>query len=392
MLRCLFQPPEESRRCSGVEVQWGEGWGHLPWPPGLSPAPVLLSPLSPTHSLLLSPVSTYRYPLSSPSLAPHSLLLLGVPTMGGRALPFAATWGILWGQGEHKTPAPLDWEGTQAGSTLAPSRVENGDLTRTPFLPTPGTAAVHLEKCQLQGGQRCWCGGMDPLSHRTNPEPMRSAGRGCRGSRTCCWDHPVLQAAGPGHHLLPPAPSARPLPPSCCPPRPGPDPDAGIAAAKLRKQSEPFKAEGGSPRGAGGLEAAAQGDPSGSAGGAPGARWGAGGGLGGGTEAGTEGAGGLLGQPPLQHFVLLLGRLTHHLPGEKHGDMLCHDRTRAPGMGTGTILCPLCLPVTPQCCPARTSPSRVSMVLIITVFLVCTSEPRWSGLVSAGVRTHGMGS
>lgn len=251
MLHCLFQPPEESRRCSGVEVQWGEGWGHLPWPPGLSPAPVLLSPLSPTHSLLLSPVSTYRYPLSSPSLAPHSLLLLGVPTMGGRALPFVATWGILWGQGEHKTPAPLDWEGTQAGSTLAPSRVENGDLTRTPFLPTPGTAAIHLEKCQLQGGQWCRCGGMDPLSHRTNPEPVPSAGRGCRGSRTCCWDHPVLQAAGPGHHLLPPAPSARPLPPSCCPPRPGPDPDAGIAAAKLRKQSEPFKAEGGSPGGAG---------------------------------------------------------------------------------------------------------------------------------------------
>lgn len=34
--------------------------------------------------------------------------------------------------------------------------------------------------------------------------------------------------------------------------------------------------------------------------------------------------------------------------------------------------------------PALASPSRVSMVLIITVFLVCISEPRCSGLVSAG--------
>lgn len=44
----------------------------------------------------------------------------------------------------------------------------------------------------------------------------------------------------------------------------------------------------------------------------------------------------------------------------------------------------------PTCPPAAlTSPSRVSMVLIITVFLVCTSEPRWSGLVSVGRGTQG---
>lgn len=42
------------------------------------------------------------------------------------------------------------------------------------------------------------------------------------------------------------------------------------------------------------------------------------------------------------------------------------------------------LPSTLRSHPALTSPSRVSMVLIITVFLVCTSEPRCSGLVSAG--------
>lgn len=65
MLHCLFQPSEESYRRSGVGVLWGEGWRHLPCPPGLSLATLLLSPLSPTHSLLLSPVSTYKYPLGS---------------------------------------------------------------------------------------------------------------------------------------------------------------------------------------------------------------------------------------------------------------------------------------------------------------------------------------
>lgn len=79
MLHCLFQPPEESRRRSGVGVQWGEGVGCLPWPPGLSLAPLLLSPLSPTLSLLLAPVSTYRCPLGSPAWPLRSLPLLGVP-------------------------------------------------------------------------------------------------------------------------------------------------------------------------------------------------------------------------------------------------------------------------------------------------------------------------
>lgn len=74
-----------------------------------------------------------------------------------------------------------------------------------------------------------------------------------------------------------------------------------------------------------------------------GAKWGAGGGLGGGTEAGTEGAGGLPGQPPLQHFVLLLGRLAHHLQGERHHEMPCRAGTGDPSTGTGAMLGPPCL-------------------------------------------------
>lgn len=123
-----------------------------------------------------------------------------------------------------------------------------------------------------------------------------------------------------------------------------------------------------------------------------GIRWGAGGGLGGRTEAGTEGASGLPEQPPLQHFVLLLGRLAHHLPGERHRETPCRASTGAPSAGTGAVLSPPPrLPTTARYHPALTSPSRVSMVLIITVFLVCTSEPRCSGLVSASKRTQEMG-
>lgn len=60
-----------------------------------------------------------------------------------------------------------------------------------------------------------------------------------------------------------------------------------------------------------------------------GARWGAGGGLGVGTEAGRKDASELPEQPPLQHFMLLLGRLTHHLPGEKVREMSCRADTGA---------------------------------------------------------------
>lgn len=64
----------------------------------------------------------------------------------------------------------------------------------------------------------------------------------------------LAQATTCSPQPLPPVPSL----PSAAP-RPWPDPDAGVAAAKLRKQSEPFEAGGESPGGVRAPEAAAWG-------------------------------------------------------------------------------------------------------------------------------------
>lgn len=69
--------------------------------------------------------------------------------------------------------------------------------------------------------------------------------------------------------------------------------------------------------------------------------------------------------------------------GERYRETPCRATPEPPVWGQALSSVP-CLPTTLRCQPALTSPSRVSMVLIITVFLVCTSEPRCSGLVSAG--------
>lgn len=69
--------------------------------------------------------------------------------------------------------------------------------------------------------------------------------------------------------------------------------------------------------------------------------------------------------------------------GERHRETPCRATPEPRVCEQGPSSVP-CLPSTLRLHPALTSPSRVSMVLIITVFLVCTSEPRCSGLVSAG--------
>lgn len=226
MLRCLFQPPEESRRRGGVGVQWGEGWGCLPWPPGLSPAPLLLSPLSPTHSLLLSPVSTYGYPLGSPSLAPRSLLLLGVPMMGGTGTALLCPTGLPLGPGGAQGPGPPELgAGRRLGAPWLWAGRRMGGLAWTPLPPIPGIAAIHPEKCQLRGGRRCWGwgGGTGPHSHGMNPEPVPGVGRGLRGdpepaAGTVRLSGELAQATTCSPQPLLPVPS---LPPSCRPPGPG---------------------------------------------------------------------------------------------------------------------------------------------------------------------------
>lgn len=199
MLRCLFQPPEESRTRGGVGVQWGEGWGRLPWPPGLSPAPLFLSPLSPTHSLLLSPVSTYGFPLGSPSPAvPAQPPAAGDPLHGvgaGRCpQPLGAASGAGGGRRGLGAPQPLPIPGTAAappgetpalGRAAVPSRGDGSCSCGTDPEPVPG----------LGGG----CGA------RGDPEPAAGTLRlsGELAEATTCSPHPVL-----------PVPSV----PCCCPP------------------------------------------------------------------------------------------------------------------------------------------------------------------------------
>lgn len=154
MLRCLFQPPEESRRRGGVGVQWGEGWGCLPWPPGLSPAPLLLSPPLPlTHSssLLCPPTGT----LSAHRAWPHAASCCwGSPSLGGGGhcppLPHRAASRAGGSMGSRSPPelggGHAGWEhpGSEPGG-------EWGAWPRSLFLPIPGITAIHSEKCQLRG-------------------------------------------------------------------------------------------------------------------------------------------------------------------------------------------------------------------------------------------------
>lgn len=102
-------------------------------------------------------------------------------------------------------------------------------------------------------------GGMGPHLRGMDPKPVPSVGRGLWGdpepaAGTVRLSMELAQASTCSPHPFPPVPS---LPPAA--PRPWPDPDAGVAAAKLQKQSEPFEAGGESLGGVGGPEAAAWG-------------------------------------------------------------------------------------------------------------------------------------
>lgn len=130
MLRCLFQPPEESHTRGGVGVHWGKGWQCLPWPPGpLSSSSHSLPPLS---HLLTPPLSCVHLQVPSRLMgpAPCSLLLLGVPATGGGGHCPPLPHGAAFGAGESEGPEP-PWAGgdTQAGGPLALSWAENRGLS-----------------------------------------------------------------------------------------------------------------------------------------------------------------------------------------------------------------------------------------------------------------------
>lgn len=306
--RCssVYFSRRQSRTRGGVGVRWGEGWGRRPWPPGLSPALLSLCPLSPTHSLLLFPVSTYGFPLRSASPVPAQPL-------SPPPAPDGATFRAAWG-GE-RSPGPRS----------------------TPTSPRPRhLCSPTQEKRQLRGGLRCRAG-RRLLLLRDRPRAGRGL-RGAGGCRTRCWD--------PRPPPAPPTPSCLSPPSLSAAPRPGPDPGASCEALRSRRRE---------PGGAGGARAVP----------------------GGGRVGGSTGLGGAEGR-------LGTGTESSTAPRAAAGS------PRSPPEGKEREMMPRPQSVPPTCPPAAlTSPSRVSMVLIITVFLVCTSEPRWSGLVSVGRGTQG---
>lgn len=198
--RCssVYFSRRQSRTRGGVGVRWGEGWGRRPWPPGLSPALLSLCPLSPTHSLLLFPVSTYGFPLRSASPVPAQLLSPPPPRMG---LPLGQRGG------ESGAPAPG-----------APQP-----------LPVPGISAAPPRRNASSGAGCGAVRGDGSCSCGTAPE--RGGGCGARGD--------AEPAAGTrGHHRLPPPLPACPLRPSLPPPGP---------ALILALAAKPCEAEGESP-------------------------------------------------------------------------------------------------------------------------------------------------
>lgn len=207
----------------------------------------------------------------------------------------------------------------------------------TPTSPRPRhLCSPTQEKRQLRGGLRCRAG-RRLLLLRDRPRAGRGL-RGAGGCRTRCWD--------PRPPPAPPTPSCLSPPSLSAAPRPGPDPGASCEALRSRRRE---------PGGAGGARAVP----------------------GGGRVGGSTGLGGAEGR-------LGTGTESSTAPRAAAGS------PRSPPEGKEREMMPRPQSAPPTCPPAAlTSPSRVSMVLIITVFLVCTSEPRWSGLVSVGRGTQG---
>lgn len=131
--------------------------------------------------------------------------------------------GLPLGLGGPQGPSPPGpGGGRRLGAPWLQARQRRGGLAQTPLLPIPSITAMHLEKCQLRGGQRCWCRGTGPRSRGMNPEPMPGVGRGLRGDPEPAAG--IIRLSGQlaqANHRLPPAPPACPLPPSCRPPGPG---------------------------------------------------------------------------------------------------------------------------------------------------------------------------
>lgn len=233
-------------------TRWGGGAvGRGVGAPALAPGPLSGSSLSlPPLSHSLTPaLSCVHLRVSSPLSQPRPRAASLPPPA-----PDGATFRAAWG-GE-RSPGPRS----------------------TPTSPRPRhLCSPTQEKRQLRGGLRCRAG-RRLLLLRDRPRAGRGL-RGAGGCRTRCWD--------PRPPPAPPTPSCLSPPSLSAAPRPGPDPGASCEALRSRRRE---------PGGAGGARAV------------PG-----GGRVGGSTGLGGQKGGWAPGQSLLQHLVLLLGRLAHHL-------------------------------------------------------------------------------
>lgn len=339
-------------------------------------------PFTHSSSLLCPPTGT----LSAHGPGPVQPPAAGGPHHGGGGhcppLPHGAAFGARGSEG----PEP-PWAGgnTQAGGPLALSWAENRGLSpdHAWLLPTPSIAAVHLEKSQLQGGRRCWWREMGPHSCGMKPKAVPSVGRGLWGdpepaAGTVRLSMELAQATTCSPQPLPPVPS---LPPAA--PGPGLILTLALPLRSCKSRASLLEPEE-RARGVWGAQRQLHGgDSSGSAGGAP--RGKVGGRRGAWRRDGGRDRRCLWAAGAASSTALHAAAESPHSPpvGERHRETPCNATTE-PRVRDQALCSAPCLPTTLQCRPALTSPSRVSMVLIITVFLVCTSEPRCSGLVSAG--------
>lgn len=231
---------------------------------------------------------------------------------------------------------------------------------------------------------------MGPHSCGMNPKPVPSVGRACGGIQNLLLGPSGSPWSWPRPPPAPPRPSHLSRPSLLPPPGPGLILTLALPLRSCESRASLLKPEERAQGVCGPQRQLHGGDSSGSAGGAP--RGEVGGRRGawrrdGGRDRRCQWAAGAASSTALHAAA----GSPHSPPvGERHRETPCRA-TPEPRVWEQVPSSVPCLPTTLRCHPVLTSPSRVSMVLIITVFLVCTSEPRCSGLVSVGGRTQGMG-
>lgn len=153
--------------------------------------------------------------------------------------------GLPLGPGGEQGPSPPGQEGMQVGNRWRPGG-KQGAWPGPHFSPSLASPPCTQRSASSGEGSGAGAGdgGRGPCSCRMNPKPMPAAGRGLWGIQNL-----LLGPSGsPGSWPRPPPAPPQPLlpvpclPASCHPlPRPGPDPDAGVAAESCKSRASLLK-------------------------------------------------------------------------------------------------------------------------------------------------------